>query len=151
MGHEPTPRMNIMSVAPAVFEHMRGFTKLLDESGLDASLRDLIKVRASQINGCALCLHMHVHEALDHGISNDRLHLLNAWRDAPGFSDAERAALALTEAVTRISKGGVPDALYEEVRKYYNEQQYVGLLTTINAINAWNRLMIGVGAVPSIR
>ena len=146
-----TSRPDIQKVSPAVYAHMRGFTKLLAESGVDAGLRELIKVRASQINSCAFCLDMHVKEARRLGISDDRLHLLNAWREAPGFSDAERAALALTEAVTLIAKGGVSDALYNQVREHYTAEQYVGLLTTINVINAWNRFMVALGAVPPTR
>ena len=146
-----TPRLDIQSVSPQVFAHMVGFRRLLDESGLDTELRDLIKVRASQINKCLLCLDMHIREAREHGISDDKLHLLVVWREAPGFSEAERAALALTEAVTLVSEAGVTNTLYEEVRKFYSEEQYVGLLTTIVAINGWNRLMIGVGAVPPTR
>ena len=143
-------RGNIREISPALYAHMTGFRKLLEESGVEAGLREMIKVRASQINGCAFCLDMHVQEARKLGISDDRLHLLCVWREAPGFSEPERAALALTEAVTRIADGGVPDALYEEVRRHFTEAQYVGLLTTINVINAWNRFMIGLGAVPPV-
>jgi len=146
-----TPRLDIKAVSPAIITQMIGFGKLLEESGLDPGLRELIKVRASQINGCAFCLDMHVRDARNLGISDDRLHLLCVWREVPGFSEAERAALALTEAVTRIAEKGVSDALYEEVRRHYTAEQYVGLLTTINAINLWNRFMIALGAVPPQR
>ena len=143
-----TPRLSMQTAAPQVYAGMVGLQKATQESDLDAGLRELIKVRASQINGCAFCLDLHVHEARKIGISDDRLHLLNAWRDAPGFSEPERAALELTEAVTRIAEGGVPDALYEQVRRHYSQEQYAGLLAAITVINAWNRFMIGFGAVP---
>ena len=145
------PRLDMREVSPAVYAHMVGFRKLLKESGVEAGLRELIEVRASQINGCAFCLDMHVRQARRLGISDHRLHLLSVWREAPGFSDAERAALALTEAVTRLADGGGPDALYTEVRRHYTAEQYVGLLTTISVINAWNRFMVALGAVPPAR
>ena len=145
------PRLDIKEVSPATYAQMASFGKLLEESGLDAGLREMLKVRASQINGCAFCLDMHIHSARRLGIPDDRLHLLSVWREVPGFSEAERAALALTEAVTRIADGGVPDALYEEVRRYYTAEQYVALLATINVINAWNRFMVGLGVVPPPR
>ena len=144
----PQPRLDIKAVSPALYAHMIGFRKLQEESGLDAGLRELIKIRASQINGCAFCLDMHVRDARKIGLSDDRLHMVGVWREAPGFSEAERAALELTEAVTRISEGGVPDALYEKVRRHYSAEQYVDLLTTIGVINLWNRFMVGIGAVP---
>ena len=143
-----TPRLNMQEAVPQVYAAMRGLQQATQESHLDPSLRELIKVRASQINGCAFCLDMHVHEARKIGISDDRMHLLNAWRDAPGFSEPEQAALDLTEALTRISENGVPDALYEKVRRHFSEDQYAGLLATITVINTWNRFMIGFGAVP---
>ncbi len=145
------PRLDMQAATPKVYAAMAGFQKATQESDLDAGLRELIVVRASQINGCAFCLDMHIREARSLGIPDHRLHLLCVWREAPGFSEAERAALELTEAVTRIADGGVPDALYEKVRRHYSEEQYVGLLTTINAINAWNRFMIALGAVPPQR
>ncbi|MEO7902577.1 MAG: carboxymuconolactone decarboxylase family protein, partial [Capsulimonas sp.] len=114
-------------------------------------LRELLKVRASQINGCAYCLDMHVQEARRHGVTDDRLHLVAVWREAPCFHEAERVALELTEAVTRIGEGGVSDVLYERVRAQFTERQYVGLLTTITVINSWNRLMVGVGAIPTMK
>ncbi|BDI30008.1 alkyl hydroperoxide reductase AhpD [Capsulimonas corticalis] len=149
--HTHTPRMNLLEIAPEVYAAMRAFGKTTDEFGLDAGLREMLKIRASQINACAFCLDMHVQEARRHGITDDRMHLIAAWREAPCFNEAERAAFELTEAVTRVSEGGVSDSLYERVRTQFTERQYVGLLTTITAINSWNRLMVGVGNVPSIR
>ncbi len=147
-NHTHEQRLDFKTVAPALMAHMIGFRKLQEESGIDTKLRELIKVRASQINGCAFCLEMHVREARAAGISDDRLHLLCVWREAPGFSESERAALELTEAVTRLSNHGVPEALYDQVRRHFNAEQYVDLLLVIGVINLWNRFMVGVGAVP---
>jgi AhpD family alkylhydroperoxidase len=146
-----TPRVDITVVAPAIYAQMREFGGLLKKSDLAADLRELILIRASQINGCAFCVDMHVREAQAQGITSDRLHQLSVWRDSPDFSEAERAALALTEAATHIAQNGISDALYAEVRRYYTEEQYVQMLALICVINSWNRLMIGTGAVPPRR
>lgn len=140
--------MDMRIVAPKIYAAMLGFSGSMSGSELSESLRELIEVRASQINGCPFCLDMHVRKARGLGISDDHLHQLNAWRDARCFSEEERAALELTEAVTRISEHGVSDELYERTRKHYTEAQYIGLLATINAINAWNRFMIGIDQAP---
>ena len=143
-----SPRIEMTKLAPAIYEQMRGFTPLIKDCGIDGSLPELIKVRASQLNGCAFCLDMHIREAKQHGVTDNQLNLLAAWHDAPLFSDPERAALELTEAVTRISAEGVPNELYERVRQFYSPEQYIGLLTTINVINAWNRFMIAFDVPP---
>jgi len=147
--HEQRPDM--MQVAPKVVALMRELSKLPVETGLEPRLVELIKVRASQINGCAFCLDMHAHDARKLGISDTALLLLSAWREAPYFSEAERAALELTEAVTLISEHGVPDALYEKVSRHFNAEQYLGLLTAINVINGWNRFMIATGKMAPAR
>ncbi|QHW29698.1 carboxymuconolactone decarboxylase family protein [Paenibacillus rhizovicinus] len=141
-------RLDYMKVRPESLQallKMEGFVK---KSGLDSTLLELVKTRASQINGCAFCLDMHTKDARAMGETEQRLYLLNAWREAPFYTDAERAALALTEAVTKISEGGVSAALYEEVRKHFDEGQYVDLLMAINTINAWNRMAISTNMVP---
>ena len=109
---------------------------------LDHQLYELIKIRASQINGCAFCINMHTRDARKLGETEQRIYLLNAWREAPFYTEKERAALALTEAVTRIHEDGVPEEVYQEVRKHFDETEYVILIMAINAINAWNRIAI---------
>jgi AhpD family alkylhydroperoxidase len=111
-------------------------------SGLDEPLVHLIKMRASQINGCAYCLDMHSKDARALGETEQRLYLLDAWEESPFYSDRERAALALTEAVTKITEGHVPDAVWEHAKSQFNEQELIALVVTLTTINAWNRLAI---------
>jgi AhpD family alkylhydroperoxidase len=120
-------------------------------SGLEQSLIELVKTRASQINGCAYCINMHTSDARKHGETEQRLYLLNAWREAPAYSERERAALAWTEAVTLIADTHAPDDLYAEVRKHFSEAETVNLTMLIATINAWNRLAISFRAVPPVR
>src|SRR5215831_7122385 len=114
---------------------------------LEPSLFELIKIRASQINGCAYCIDMHTKDARAAGETEQRIYALNAWRETPFFSDRERAALAWTEAVTRIG-GGVPDDLYAEARGQSSEKELVDLTWAVAAINAWNRVAISFRSVP---
>ena len=141
-------RINYYSVAPQAFQLMRNFEDYAKTTGFDPQLIELIKLRASQINGCAFCLDMHSKDARHIGETEQRIYLLNAWREAPFYSDEERAVLALTEAVTEISLDGVSDELYEIVRAFFDEKQYVDLIILINTINSWNRLSIAMNAVP---
>ncbi|WP_163874828.1 carboxymuconolactone decarboxylase family protein [Paenibacillus favisporus] len=141
-------RMNYMKVQPESFQTLLKLEGYVKKSGLDHKLWELVKIRASQINGCAYCLDMHTKDARAMGETEQRLYLLNAWREAPFYTDAERAALALTEAVTKISEGGVPDTLYEQVREHFDEGQYVDLIMAINAINSWNRMSISTRLIP---
>jgi AhpD family alkylhydroperoxidase len=120
-------------------------------SGLEASLIELIKMRASQINGCAYCLDMHARDARAQGESEQRLYLLDAWRESPLYSDRERAALAWTEAVTLVSQTRVPDEVYEEARRNFSEEELVKLTVAVAAINAWNRIAISFRAVHPVR
>jgi AhpD family alkylhydroperoxidase len=135
-------RVNYYKVAPEATNIMMQFEKYNKSTGLDSKLIGLVKLRASQINGCAYCLDMHSKDARAEGETEQRIYCLNAWREAPFYSDDERAALELTEAVTLISKGGVSDELYERVRKQFDEKQFVDLLIVINTINSWNRISI---------
>jgi AhpD family alkylhydroperoxidase len=137
-----------MKVQPESFQTLLKLEGYVKKSGLDYKLWELVKIRASQINGCAFCLDMHTKDARAMGETEQRLYLLNAWREAPFYTDTERAALALTEAVTKISEGGVPNALYEIVREHFDESQFVDLIMAINAINSWNRMAISTGMVP---
>ena len=141
-------RFNINSAAPGAYQAMRGLERYLRECGLDASLLHLIKLRSSQINGCAYCLDMHWKDLRAAGESEQRLYSLDAWRECPYYSERERAALAWTEAVTMIRNGQVPDAVYEEVRPHFSEKEISDLTLAVCAINSWNRLMIAARTLP---
>jgi AhpD family alkylhydroperoxidase len=119
-------------------------------SGLEKSLMGLVKVRASQINGCAFCIHMHSKDARDHGETEERLYLLNAWREAPCFSERERAALAWTDALTLLSETHAPDADYEAMKAQFTEEEQVKLTLLIATINSWNRIVVGFRTVPAV-
>lgn len=141
-------RFNYVSTNPEALQTMlklEGFNKT---SGLNPQLYELIKIRASQINGCAYCINMHTKEARKMGETEERIYLLNAWREAPFYTDKEQAVLELTEAVTRISEQGVPQDLYERVRKHVDEAEYVNIIMAINTINSWNRIAISTGMFP---
>jgi AhpD family alkylhydroperoxidase len=141
-------RFNYMKVAPGAYRAMAGLEHYLHESGLEASLLHLIKLRASQINGCAYCLDMHWKDLKSIGEQDHRLYELNAWEEAPFYSDRERAALAWTDAVTRVAEGHVPDEVYESVRKHFTEKELADLTLAVAAINAWNRLAISARVPP---
>jgi AhpD family alkylhydroperoxidase len=128
--------------APRGVAAFRHFQSYLDQCGLEHPLMELVKLRASQINGCAYCLDMHTKDARAAGESEQRLYVLSAWREAPFYSERERAALAWTEAVTRIANGPIEDDLYEEVRQHFSEKEIVDLTLAVVAINGWNRLAI---------
>ena len=117
-------------------------------SGLERSLYELIKTRASQINGCAYCLDMHTKDARHDGETEQRLYALSAWRETPFYTERERAALAWTEAMTLIPENDISDALYEATRKHFDEKEMVALSMAVIAINGWNRLAIGFRTVP---
>lgn len=141
-------RINYYAVAPEAFQIMLKFEEYAKTTGFDKKLIELIKMRTSQINGCAYCLDMHTKDARYIGETEQRIYLLSAWREAPFYTDEERAALELTEAVTLISQNGVPDELYDRVRKHFDEKQFVDLVVLINTINSWNRLAITMRNVP---
>ena len=138
------PRLNPFKFAPDTVKAAQAFEQHLANSGLEQSLYHLVKTRASQINGCAFCIHMHTRDARAHGETEERLYLLDAWRESPLYSDRERAALAWTEALTLISETHAPDDVYDEVRKYFSEQETVNLTMLIGMINLWNRFAIGM-------
>lgn len=141
-------RLNYREANPAAFEAMLALERFVRGSGIDQGLYELIKLRASQINGCAFCIDMHGKDLLSQGESLDRLLLLTAWREAPVYTDKERAVLELVECVTRVSEGGVPARVYENVRAHFSEKEYVDLVMAINVINCWNRLSISTGMFP---
>ena len=136
------PRLDATKVSPDLYKTMLGLEKYVEGSGLEQKLLDLVKIRASQINGCAYCIVMHTNDARKHGESDESMHLLNAWHEAPIYSARERAALAWTEAVTKISDHHVPDEVYDEARHHFSEKELVDLTAAVIAINAWNRVAI---------
>jgi AhpD family alkylhydroperoxidase len=146
-----TPRMNFMQAAPDTVKALMALEAQIQGSGLEQSLIELVKTRASQINGCAYCINMHTTDARKHGETEQRLYLLNAWREAPAYSERERAALAWTEAVTLIADTHAPDDVYQEVREHFSDAETVNLTMLIATINAWNRLAISFRAVPPVR
>lgn len=145
-----TPRMNIFVVAPEAMKGMMAVEASVAKAGIERSLMELVKLRASQMNGCAYCIHMHVKDAVKHGESDMRIHLLDAWREAPVYSDRERAALGWTESLTRIAESRAPDADYEPLRAHFNETEIAHLTVLIGAINFWNRVSIGLRAIPRV-
>lgn len=141
-------RLNAAKLAPAPAQVLYGLEKYLGECGLEHPLLELVKTRASQINGCAYCLDMHTKDARAAGETEQRLYALNAWRETPFYTPRERAALAWTEAVTLVSDGGVSDETYAAAREQFDEKELVDLTWAVAAINAWNRLAISFRAVP---
>ena len=141
-------RIDYNKAAPGVLRAMYGLQKQVEESGLEQSLLELVKTRASQINGCAYCIDMHTKDARANGETEQRLYALNAWRETPFFTERERAALAWTEAVTLITQGHVPDEVFEQARAQFTEEELSNLTLAIVAINGWNRLAIAFRAVP---
>lgn len=141
-------RLDYQKAAPDALKAMLGIEKYASNSGLEHSLYELVKTRASQINGCAYCLDMHTKDARRAGETEQRLYALSAWRETPFYTDRERAALAWTEAVTEISKGGISQELFEETSKHFNEKEMVDLTMAVIAINGWNRLAISFATVP---
>jgi AhpD family alkylhydroperoxidase len=132
-------RLDYGKIAPGALKAMIELEKYVRGCGLEPSLIELVKVRASQINGCAYCIDMHAKDARAEGETEQRLYLLSSWREAPFYTDRERAALAWTEAQTEIATYGVEDELYEEVSEHFSEKELVDLTTAIIAINGWNR------------
>src|SRR6201987_1196346 len=145
------PRMNYFQAAPETVKALMALENQVTSSGLEQSLIELVKTRASQINGCAFCINMHTQDARKHGETEQRLYLLNAWRESPVYTDRERAALAWTEAVTLISETHAPDEVYDDVRAQFSEAETVNLTMLIATINSWNRLAIAFRSVPPVR
>jgi AhpD family alkylhydroperoxidase len=144
-------RLNWTKENPESLSTMLKLEQFIKESGIDPVLYELIKIRASQLNGCAYCLDMHTSDLRKMGESEQRIYLLSAWRDAPFYTEAERAVLELTEAVTLVSNAGVPQSVYDKVRTHFNEKEYVTLIMAINTINCWNRISISTGMFPGVK
>ena len=141
-------RMDFRKASPQGAKAMSELHAFVHKCGLDGSLLELVKLRASQINGCAYCIDMHTKELRADGESEQRLYLLNAWRESPFYSDRERAALAWTEALTLITDGNAPDEVYEEARAQFDEEELANLTLAIVAINGSNRLNIAFRTIP---
>jgi AhpD family alkylhydroperoxidase len=142
-----TPRLDPFAAAPAPMKSWRDWSISILKSGLEDSLMQLVEIRASQINGCAHCLHMHTADARKHGETEERLYLLDAWRESPLYSERERAALAWTEALTLVAETRAPDDVYRALQAQFSEQEQVTLTLLIVVINGWNRLAVGFRAV----
>jgi len=138
-----TTRINYYAIGGKALEPMLAIEAYIKASSLEPLLIDLVKMRASQINGCAFCLHMHSRDARAQGESEDRLYLLDAWRESSLYTDRERAALAWTEALTLIAQTHAPDADFEGLKPHFSEKEILDLTLLITQINAWNRLAIG--------
>jgi AhpD family alkylhydroperoxidase len=139
-----TAKLDLFAAAPQLVKGWMTFSTSV-AGALEPSLIELVKIRASQINGCANCINMHTVEARAKGETEQRLYLLSAWREAPCYSDRERAALAWTEALTRLSEGHAHEAAYEALKTHFTEEEQVKLTMMINVINGWNRLAVGFG------
>jgi len=141
-------RLDLMRLNPGVIQSMLGLERQIRKAGLDHQLLDLVRMRASQINGCAYCLDMHSKDARAKGETEQRLYGLDAWRETPYYSKRERAALEWTEAITLVAQTHVPDDVYERVREQFSEDELVHLTLAIVAINGWNRLNVAARTVP---
>jgi AhpD family alkylhydroperoxidase len=144
-------RLAPYKIAPELMKAMSALEAAVAGSGLEKSLIELVKTRASQINGCAFCIHMHTKDARALGETEERLYLLSAWRESPLYTDRERAALGWTESVTLVSQTGVPDDVYEQVRGSFSDEEIVKLTMLVATINAWNRIAISFRFVHPVK
>jgi AhpD family alkylhydroperoxidase len=142
------PRLNYGEAAPDAMNAMSALEGYVRESGLERSLLELVKIRSSQINGCAYCLDMHTKDARANGETEQRIYTLSAWRETPFFSERERAALLWAETLTQLSQNEVSDEVFEAVHAHFSDEEMVNLTMAIIAINGWNRLSVGFAAVP---
>jgi AhpD family alkylhydroperoxidase len=143
-----TQRINYMQQSPELFKKYLEFSMALKQSAIETAIQDLVEIRASQLNGCGFCLDMHVKQAKIHGERELRVHHVPIWRESPLFNPRERAALAWTEALTKLSDHGVSDEIYARVRAELSEKELSDLTFLVMAINGWNRVSIGFQAVP---
>ncbi|WP_435105348.1 carboxymuconolactone decarboxylase family protein [Arhodomonas sp. AD133] len=140
-------RLDYFAAAPKTMQGMVAFEQHIQGCGLEHSLMELVKTRASQINGCAYCIHMHTRDARAAGETEERLYLVSAWAESPLYTPRERAALAWTDALTRIAESHPSDALYEDVSAQFTEEELVALTLLIGGINVWNRINVGFHGV----
>ena len=142
------PRIDYLKSARGAYHAMLGIEHYLQQCGLEESLQNLIKLRVSQINGCAYCIDMHWKDLRAAGEAEQRLYGLDAWEESPYYTDRERAALAWAESVTNIQEGHVPDGVFERVKEFFNDKELADLTLAVTAINSWNRLSIAARTVP---
>ena len=142
------PRIDVRKISPDALKAMFGLERFIRSGGLDEKLLTLIRFRVSQVNGCAYCLDMHSKDLRALGETEQRLYMLDAWRESPFYTDRERAALEWAEAVTLVANDHVPDEVFKRVREHFNEDELVTLTMAVVSINAWNRLSISLRAVP---
>jgi AhpD family alkylhydroperoxidase len=146
-----TPRLDVHAHVKSVLQPMLQLSESVHKSGLEHSLIELVKIRASQINGCAYCIHMHTRDARWSGETEERIYLLDAWRESPLYTDRERAALAWTEALTRIADTHAPDEDYALLDAHFSDEEKVKLTLLIGVINTWNRIAIGFRSVHPVQ
>jgi AhpD family alkylhydroperoxidase len=142
------PRINHRNVSPRAIQAMMGLEKAVHQGGLETALLNLVRIRVSQINGCAYCIDMHSKDLRAAGESEQRIYELDAWRETPFYTEREQAALAWTEAVTDLADGHVPDSVYQQARAQFSEEELVTLTLAVIGINGWNRLNIAFRTVP---
>ena len=147
MTDDMQPRLDYQKASPEALQAMLQMERVVRKSGLEPKLLELVKIRASQMNGCAFCLDMHTKDARALGETEQRIYTLSAWREAPFYTGRERAALAWTEALTNIQEGHAPDYVYAEAARQFSEAELVNLTLAITTINAWNRISIGFRVV----
>lgn len=148
MRPNTSPRIDLRKTAPKAVEHVLALEQYIHSLGFDERLIELVKLRASQINGCAFCVDMHARRLRELGEPNERIDAVAAWREGPFFDERERAALSWTESVTLLSRDHVPDAVFEEARAQFSEAELVHLTMVIATINVWNRLSVSFRVVP---
>jgi AhpD family alkylhydroperoxidase len=144
-------RLNYVKASPATYQALLALQETVEKSGLEKPLLELIKIRASQINKCAYCLHMHTRDARKAGESEERIYVLEAWRESPLYTARERAALAWTEALTLLPETGAPDEVYAEVAAQFSEPEIANLTLAISVINMWNRFGVGFRLVHPVK
>lgn len=144
-------RLNYVKASPATYQALLALQAVVEKSGLEKPLLELIKIRASQINKCAFCLHMHTRDARKAGETEERIYLIDAWRESPLYTDRERAALAWTEALTLLPQTGAPDDVYAQLTAQFSEPEIADLTLAIGAINLWNRFGVGFRLVHPVR
>ncbi len=143
-------RPNPLKLSPECYRALSELQKVTDSCGIEAKTLELVKLRASQINGCAFCIAMHTQDARKLGETDERMHLLNAWEEAGVFTEREKAAIAWTESLTLIAEGSVSDDIYAEVRQHFSEKELADLSFAVVAINGWNRLMVAFALPPKL-
>jgi AhpD family alkylhydroperoxidase len=145
------PRLDYGKAAPEAYGAMLALEGKVRNLGIDPTLLELIKIRASQINGCAFCLDMHTRDARKHGETEERIYQLSAWHESPAFTERERAALGWTDALTLVAETHAPDDVYDEACRHFSEKELVDLTLAVVTINAWNRIAVGFRRLPDLK